>query len=106
MVFGQGDTQLGEHAHVSALETQALLEQADELIEVSVALIVLYKFLELLGINNQVETADLSKPKFLLVDAGFVDLLPHLDVVCLAGTLDGGLGVAEMHKGGGQFCPG
>ena len=105
VVLGQGNTKLGEHTHVSTLKAETLLEQADEFVEVSVVLVVLDKFLQLLGINNQVKTANLGKAEFLLANTGSMNLLPDLDVVGLAGTVNSSLVVAKVNQGGGKLGP-
>ncbi|KAI6757104.1 hypothetical protein HG531_002929 [Fusarium graminearum] len=105
VVLGESNTKLSEHSHVSTLEAKTLLEKADELIEVTVALVLLNQSLKLLSIDNQVETTNLGKAELLLLHTGFVDLLPHLDVVGLASALDGSLVVTKMDKGSGQLSP-
>jgi hypothetical protein len=82
-----------------------LLEKCDELIKVTISLILLDEALEFLGVNNQVQTTNLSKSELLFVNTGSVNLLPDLDVVCLAGTLNSSLVVLEMNQGGGKLGP-
>ncbi|PNY29194.1 Uncharacterized protein TCAP_00893 [Tolypocladium capitatum] len=105
VVSGEGNAQLREHSHVGTLEAEALLEKADELIKVAIALVLLDECQKLLGVNNQVQAADLSQAELLLLDAGLVDLLPDLDVVGLPRAVNGSLVVTEVHKGGGELGP-
>ncbi|GJC99267.1 hypothetical protein ColKHC_08093 [Colletotrichum higginsianum] len=105
VVLGQSNTEFGEHAHVGTLKTKTLLQEADELIEVTVALVLLDKGLQLLGIYDKVKTADLGEAELLLLDASLVDLLPDLNVVGLASTLDGGLVLPEVDEGRSQLGP-
>ena len=105
VVLGQSDTQLGEHTHVSPLQPETGLEDRDKLIKVTVALILADEGLQLLGVHNQVQTANLGQTELLLVNAGLVDLLPDLDAVGLAGTLHSSLVVLEVHQGGCKLGP-
>jgi hypothetical protein len=58
-VLGVEDGQLGEHAHVHAVQAQASLQQRHELHEVPTGLVVRDKLVKLVGLHNNVETADL-----------------------------------------------
>jgi hypothetical protein len=86
-------------------KTKTLLEKCDELIKVTISLILLDETLEFLGVNNQVQTTNLSKSELLFINTGGVNLLPDLDVICLAGTLNSSLVVLEMNQGGGKLGP-
>lgn len=55
--------------------------------------------------DNQVETTDLSKTEFSLVDTGLTDLFPDFGGVGFAGTVDGVLVFAEMNQGRCQSSP-
>ncbi|GKT40436.1 uncharacterized protein ColSpa_00617 [Colletotrichum spaethianum] len=99
------NTELREHTHVGTLEAKTLLQQANKLIEVAVALILLDEGLQLLSIDDEVETADLGKTELLLLHAGLVDLLPDLNVVGLTGALDSSLVLLEVDEGGSQLGP-
>ena len=94
LIFGEQNGQLGENSHVSTLKTQASLEKADNFLEVSPAFVHLDEgcefllFHELLGItsfdqdtithgmDDNVETADLSQTEFSLLNTSCVDLFP------------------------------
>ena len=74
LVLGVEDGQLGEHAHVRALQTERSLEQADELHEVAAVLVVVDEVFELVGVHDDVQTAHLCQAELLVVDAGEADL--------------------------------
>jgi hypothetical protein len=61
---------------VGALKTETGFEEGDELVGVALELVELDERRELLGVDDEVETANLSEAELLLVDAGGVDLLP------------------------------
>lgn len=65
--LGVEDGELGEHAHVGTLEAQRGLQQSDELLEVPAVLIVTDQVLQLVGVDHDVQTADLRQPKLLTV---------------------------------------
>jgi len=105
VVLAQGDSQFGEHAHVSPLKTQTSLEQRNQLIKVAIALILPHQIRKLISMHNEVETTDLCKAELLLGHTSLVDLLPDLDAVGLARALDGTLVVLKVYEGGGELSP-
>jgi hypothetical protein len=75
-VFGVEDRELGEHSHVSSLKTKTSFEERNELVGVSTVLVKLDERLKFFGVDDEVETTDLSETELLLVDTSSVDLLP------------------------------
>ncbi|KAF3851321.1 hypothetical protein F7725_013093, partial [Dissostichus mawsoni] len=61
------DGELGEHAHVGALQAQRSLQQSDELLEVCAVLIVADQVLQLVSVDHNVEAADLCQPELLAI---------------------------------------
>lgn len=102
-VLAVEDGELGEHAHVRALEPECLLEQRDELVEVAAVLVVVDELVELVGVHDDVQAAHLREAELLLVDAGEADLLPGLGRVGLASRVDGAGEVAEAHERDGEL---
>jgi len=90
---------------VGPFQAKASLKQRNQLVKVSVALILLDKVLQLIGMHNKVKTANLCQTELFLGNAGFVDLLPDLDAVGLASALDSGLVVLQVHKRRGKLGP-
>ena len=66
--LGVEDGELGEHAHVSPLQSQRGLQQSDELLEVAAVLIVADQILQLVSVDHDVEAADLCQPELLAVN--------------------------------------
>lgn len=60
-----------------ALQHQPSLQQRHDLLKVSLVLVQLEKRLELLGMDDQVETAHLGELEVLPVEARCIDLLPY-----------------------------
>ena len=59
-VFGIEDSKLREHTHMSPLEAQGSLKERYELIKVAPVLIIVDEVSQLIGVNNNMETTDLS----------------------------------------------
>ena len=55
-------------------------------------------FLELVGVDDDVQRADLRQPRLLVLDAARVDLLPRARRVGLARRIHGRLMLAEVHQ--------
>ena len=75
-VLAEQDRQLREDTHVRALETETSLKQADDLVEVPSPLVHLDERAELLGMHDNVETANLRQAELALLDTCGVNLLP------------------------------
>jgi hypothetical protein len=54
---------------MSTFKTKTLLQEADELVKVAVSLVCLDELLELLSVNDEVETANLGQNSFLSTQA-------------------------------------
>mmetsp|Transcript_31357 Transcript_31357/g.52888 ORF Transcript_31357/g.52888 Transcript_31357/m.52888 type:complete len:467 (-) Transcript_31357:1669-3069(-) len=102
LVLGVEDGELSEHADVGALHVETSLDEGDELLKVAALLIVVDDLVELLGVDDDVETTDLSRAELLGIDAGSADLLPGAEVVGLAGGLDSAAKVVELDERGGK----
>jgi len=105
VVLRKSNAQVGEHSHVRSLKTKASFKEADELVKVAIALVLLDKLRKLLSMNNEVETANLSKTELLLGNTGLIDLPPDLHTVGLASTFNSSLIVLEVHKSGSKLGP-
>lgn len=68
--LGVQNSQLGEHAHVCALQAERRLQQSDELLKVASVLVVADQVLQLIGVDHNVEAADLRQAELLAVHAG------------------------------------
>ena len=77
MVARVQDSQLREHAHVGALQTQAGLQQGDELIEEAALAVVVDQLLQLVRVHHNVQRRNLRKPELLGVNAREADLRPE-----------------------------
>src|ERR1700761_8070922 len=86
VVFGQGNAQFSEHAHMGTLKSKTGFKKRNEFIKVSVVLILANEISELLCMDNEIKTTDLGKTEFLLGNASLVDLFPDLGAVGLACT--------------------
>eukprot|EP00123_Amoebidium_parasiticum_P016952 comp23654_c0_seq1/m.40409 comp23654_c0_seq1/g.40409 ORF comp23654_c0_seq1/g.40409 comp23654_c0_seq1/m.40409 type:complete len:589 (+) comp23654_c0_seq1:220-1986(+) len=102
LVAGVEDCQLRKHAHVRTLQTKTGLQKGDDLIEVAPADVVVDQLLQLVGMDHNVQTGNLSQPELLGIHAGIAHLLPCAGAVCLAGAVDGGLELAQLDEGLGQ----
>ncbi len=69
LVLGVQDAQLGEDAHVRALEADAALQQRHELVKVAAPLVELGHLVEVVGVDDDVEAAQLAQLELLLVHA-------------------------------------
>ncbi|RUS20584.1 hypothetical protein BC937DRAFT_94892 [Endogone sp. FLAS-F59071] len=94
-VLGVQDRQLREHTHVRALQTEATFQQGHEFVKEPITLVHRDELLELLSVDNDMETTDLGQTELAMFDARRVDLLPHFGGVGLAGTVDGVLILAK-----------
>src|ERR1700738_4974554 len=109
------DGKLSEHRHVSTLKPETRFHQRDEFVKESIVFILLDEFLQLFGVDNKIETTDLSETELSLVNACLVDLLPDpvismvlqalLCGVGFAGTVHGILVLAEMDQCRRQSSP-
>lgn len=90
---------------MTSLKAKTLFKKCNELIKVTVLLILLDETLKFLSIHNQVQTTNLGKSELLLVNTSSIDLLPDLDVVCLTGTFNSSLVILEMNQGGRKLGP-
>mmetsp|Transcript_1325 Transcript_1325/g.3676 ORF Transcript_1325/g.3676 Transcript_1325/m.3676 type:complete len:568 (+) Transcript_1325:983-2686(+) len=103
LVLGEQDAELGVHAGVRALLGQAGVEQADQLLEVAVLLVVRDQLLQVVWVDDDVHGGDLGATELLRGDARDVDLLPDFRVVGLPRRLDR-LGVLpELHEAGREL---
>jgi hypothetical protein len=59
---------------LTSLETKTSLKKTNELIKVTITLVLLDKFGKLFSVNDKVETANLRETELLLGHARFVDL--------------------------------
>ena len=59
---------------MSSLQAKGSLEEGDEFIEEASVLVVVDEFLQLISVDDNVETADLSKTELLRVHTGKADL--------------------------------
>ena len=75
--LGVEDGQLGEHAHVGALQAQRRLQQGDQLLEVAPVLVVADELLQLVSVDHDVQAADLGQPELLAVHARKAHLGRH-----------------------------
>ena len=76
LVLAQEDGKLGEDTHVGALETKTGFEQRDDFLKVTSALVNLDEGRKLLGVNDDVQTADLGQSEVVLLDTSRMNLLP------------------------------
>ena len=76
LVLGVQNGQLGEHAHVGALQAQGGLQQTHQLLEVAPLLIVVVQVLQLVGVDDDVKAAHLRQTELVVVDASEANLLP------------------------------
>src|SRR2546423_2057090 len=97
-VFSVENGKFGEHSHMRPFETKASFHQRNQLIKKSIVFILLNQLLQLFGMDNQIETTDLSKSEFSLVDTGLIDVFPYFGRVRLTCTVDRILVFAEMDQ--------
>mmetsp|Transcript_10474 Transcript_10474/g.36145 ORF Transcript_10474/g.36145 Transcript_10474/m.36145 type:complete len:1393 (-) Transcript_10474:82-4260(-) len=105
LVLGVQNSQLGEDSHVRALQSEASLHEGDELLVLAPALVELADVLQVIGVHDDAQAAELSEPVLLLLHAGKADLLPGLGRVGLARGLHGGLVLLELHESAGEPSP-
>mmetsp|Transcript_17321 Transcript_17321/g.52086 ORF Transcript_17321/g.52086 Transcript_17321/m.52086 type:complete len:426 (+) Transcript_17321:918-2195(+) len=82
------DAELRENAHVGALQTDAVLQQVDELRKVALGLVVLGHLVQLIRVDNDRQAAQLREPELAAVDARKHDLLPDARAIGLARCVD------------------
>mmetsp|Transcript_30329 Transcript_30329/g.70771 ORF Transcript_30329/g.70771 Transcript_30329/m.70771 type:complete len:213 (+) Transcript_30329:1078-1716(+) len=103
LVLGIQAAQLGVEPDVGALRLQAVLQQGDELFEVSPALVGVDKLLQVVWVHNDVHACGLCASELLGSHAGQVDFLPSAGIVGLLCGIDS-LGVlTELHMALGQL---
>lgn len=69
LVFGIHDSQLGVDTIVGSLVAHALFKELDQLLHISELLVLLDQVLQMVWLNNNVETAESSCLEFLGSDA-------------------------------------
>ena len=69
LVLAVEDGQLGEHAHMRALQTECGLQQRDQLVKVAARLVVADELLQLVGVHHDVQTAHLGQTELATVNA-------------------------------------
>jgi hypothetical protein len=69
LVFGIHDSQLGVDTIVGSLVAHALFKELDQLLHISKLLVLLDQVLQMVWLNNNVETAESSCLEFLGSDA-------------------------------------
>ena len=74
LVFGVQDGQLSEHAHVCPLLTQAGFHEGDDLLEEAPVLVVVDEFVQLVGVDNDVQAAHLCQTELPTIHAGEANL--------------------------------
>jgi hypothetical protein len=79
LVFRVEDGEFCEHGHMRSLKTQTSFHQCNQLVKEAVVFVLMDEFLQFLGMDDQVETADLSETEFSLVDTRLIDMLPDSD---------------------------
>ena len=89
LVLGVEDSQLGEHAHVSPLQTECGLHERDELAEVALVLVEADQLLQLIGVHYDVQATHLRQTELLRL---------HTREAHLEGGREGGRG-----GGGGSY---
>ena len=83
---------------MGTLETKTSLEELHELVKVALTLVKVDEALELVSVDDNVETTDLGEAELLGLDAQKVDLLPDLGRVGLAGGVDGSLVLLQLDE--------
>mmetsp|Transcript_6965 Transcript_6965/g.21994 ORF Transcript_6965/g.21994 Transcript_6965/m.21994 type:complete len:213 (+) Transcript_6965:927-1565(+) len=99
------DAELGEDAHVRALEVEAALHQLHHLVEEAVLLVRVDQALELVRVDDDEHRADLREAELLRLDARRVHLLPRARRVCLSRRVHGLLVLGEVHEARGEARP-
>ena len=66
-----------------ALVAEAAFDEGDDLVKVAAVFVEADEAVEFFGVDDNVEAADAGEAELFLLDAGGVDFLPCLDVVCL-----------------------
>ena len=61
LVLGVEDGQLSEHAHVCPLLAQSCLHEGDDLLKETPVLVVVDQLIQLIGVDNDVQAADLRQ---------------------------------------------
>ncbi len=74
LVFGVQYGQLSEHAHVSPLQSKGCLQQSDELVEVSLILVISDEVSQLVCVDHNVQSTYLSQTELLRIDTGKTNL--------------------------------
>lgn len=90
---------------LTSFQAKASFKQRNQLVKVTVALILLDQVLQLISMHDEVKTANLCQAEFFLRNAGFINLFPDLDAVGLASALDSRLVVFQVHKRRGKLGP-
>lgn len=96
LVLGEEDTLLGEDTVVGSLEPLALLQKRDEFGNIAKLLVMLNDVLEMVWMNNNIQTAELCGSEFLGSDASKANSLPDFWNISLLGCIVG-LNVLFVH---------
>mmetsp|Transcript_2864 Transcript_2864/g.8698 ORF Transcript_2864/g.8698 Transcript_2864/m.8698 type:complete len:265 (-) Transcript_2864:3508-4302(-) len=103
--LGVHDAQLGEDAHVRALQPQARLEQCDELVELALALVEVGNLVQLVGVHDDVQARHLRQALLALQGALKAHLLPRAHRVGLARGVHRRLELAQLDQRARQPRP-
>merc|ERR1712064_45276 len=102
-IFGVKDCQLGKHSHVSSLKTEAGLKQSHQLFKVSTILVEGDQLLQLISMNNNVQSTHLCQSELLIFNTSETNLLPGSGAVGLPGSINSSLILLQMNQGDGQL---
>lgn len=98
LVFTVENSQLGEHSHVSSLESQSGFQKIDEFFEVTAILIIIDQVLQLVGVHDYVQTAHLGQSEFTAVHAGETNFLPSASRISFARAVHGALKFFQVYQ--------
>ena len=66
-----------KHGHMCTFESKTSFHQCNKFIEEAIIFVLLNQLLQFFGMDNQIETTDLSETELSLVDTCLVDVFPN-----------------------------
>mmetsp|Transcript_35624 Transcript_35624/g.70203 ORF Transcript_35624/g.70203 Transcript_35624/m.70203 type:complete len:250 (-) Transcript_35624:1915-2664(-) len=97
------DPQLCVHSHVGPLTSEAGVQEGNQLLDVSVPLVLLDEFFEMVRVHDHVHACHLSVSELLCSDARRVQLLPDLRVVGLLRRVQSRLELSQVNEARREF---
>ena len=98
-------TEFRENAHMCAVDTDTSLHEGDEFGKFTAHLVILAHGVELIRLNNDVQTSELRELVLILFNTAEAHFLPRARRVGLLRCVDGSLEQTKLEQSAGEAAP-